>query len=120
VRKTTYRTAGALQGAEKTGELPLERWNCLGRGRPTGVVRVARRTLEFELGRLEEQRARYLLAAQTCGSKGLALRRLLTVERLGDHIASLQQALAAFDDRTAPIGIPPRTTGLGPVIPPAF
>jgi hypothetical protein len=91
--------------------------------------------MEAELARLIEQREQYLMAARTSSSRTIALRRLLSVERLNDEIESLQEALVAFDDMTAPImvdvensvskriveiSVSRRITGLGPVTPPAF
>jgi hypothetical protein len=79
--------------------------------------------MESELERLAVQREKYLLAARSCGSRQVALRRLLTVERLNMHIECLQEALATFDDCTTPIAIEQsesRRIGLGPITPPAF
>lgn len=79
--------------------------------------------MEAELERLTEQREQYLLAARTSPSRQVALRRLLSVERLSDQIESLQEALLSFDDRTAPIFLersPSKRIGLGPVTPPAL
>ncbi len=66
---------------------------------------TARANLETELATLIRQRVSYLNAARSTTDRGLALRRLLTVERLAEEIECLEQALAAMDDSTQPIDL---------------
>lgn len=82
--------------------------------------------MELELSRLEEQRSRYLLAARSSPDKHVALKRLMTVERLAEQIESLRLALSSFDERTIPICVAAnadrssRFPGLGPITPPSL
>lgn len=66
----------------------------------------ARTNLEIELAALRRQRLSYLKAAYMTGDRGLAMRRLLVVERLQEEIESLELALVAMDDSTQPISLP--------------
>jgi hypothetical protein len=68
---------------------------------------VTRSSLEGELIRLRQQRARYLRAARTCAERQLALKHLLNVERLGDELEAVETALEALDEPTIPIDLGP-------------